>query len=135
MHLPKLKPEDWNKLFNLIPEIEATNKIVEWIIENKSEDGVYPPPHYPWVDVECKFSEIVYELGIITDFDWWDWDEGRKIGKNKQQNYNQLDVIFLCKLITAIIRNDRFCEGVLKGSFEDGTMLKIIKVLQQKTLG
>lgn len=34
-------------------------------------------------------------------------------------------------LITAIVRNVRFCEGALVSSFKDGTILKIVKALKK----
>jgi hypothetical protein len=41
-------------------------------------------------------------------------------------------VLTKCKLITAIVRNDRFCDGALIQAFECGLMLRIIKTIKKQ---
>jgi len=66
-------------------------------------------------------------------FDWMNWDEGEAIlHQYKTFDFKQLKVISLCKLLTAIIRSDRFCEGSLVSSFKNGTILKILTAMQDR---
>jgi len=37
----------------------------------------------------------------------------------------------LLKILTAFIRNNRFCDGALAARFEDGTIEKILKELKK----
>ncbi len=46
-------------------------------------------------------------------------------------NYDSVDLLTKCRMITAIVRNDRFCEGVLVSAFESGLMLKILRSLER----
>lgn len=46
-------------------------------------------------------------------------------------DFDSADLIKKCKLITAIVRNDRFCEGALVSAFESGLILKILKSIEK----
>ena len=134
-HLSKLKPEDWNKLFNLIPEMEATKKFGELIIDQKGKDGVFQFPYYVNDEVVDRFIDIAYKLGIVPDFDWMDWKEGKKFLNNPKHDFTKLDAITLCKLLTVIIRADRFNEGFLVQNFQNGVIPNIINALHLKFPG
>jgi len=55
---------------------------------------------------------------------------------DKNFDFDSVDLVTKCKLITAIVRNDRFCEGALADTdladtFESGLILKILKSIQK----
>lgn len=128
-----LKNKDWQPLFDLIPEIENTSSFGEMISEGKDENGTIIFPfwnHFPIID---KFLEIVYNIPIIIQFDWPDWDEGRKIAR-PDFDFDTLDIPTKCKLITAIVRNDRFYEGALINAFESGLILNILKSIRKQVM-
>ena len=77
-----------------------------------------------------KAMEFLYENELIIDFDWGKWDEGREFFKNNGPNkYDIIDREFTLKLLTAVARNDRFCDGVWGNLFESGTALILFKKL------
>ena len=86
-----------------------------------------------WVEgrVIDKFIDIVYNMPIIISFKWYEWDEGRKMGKSGF-DFDSVDIPTKCKLITAIVRNDRFCDGALVSAFESGIILKILKSIERQ---
>lgn len=106
-HLKNLTAADWEKLFNFI---HAT----------KTEDTAY------------DFTDVMYELKLVVNFDWPAWTEGQKIAATG--NYENLDRITLLKILSAIIRNDRFSEGALLNAFKNGTIEKILIQLKEKIL-
>ncbi len=57
--------------------------------------------------------------------------EARELLDDKDADFSELNLITLCKLITVIVRNDRFSTGYLGGSFEDGIILKILYRIKQ----
>jgi len=71
-------------------------------------------------------------LPIIISFDWGAWEEGRKIASNDDFDFDTLDIPEKCKLITAIVRNNRFCDGVLVSAFESGLILRILKSIEKQ---
>ena len=124
--------QDWLPLFDLIPEIEATESFGEMIGEEKNERGEFSFSHYKESPIVWQFQEVVYKIPIIIDFDWGSWDDGREIVRNEDFDYDTIDIPTKCKLITAIVRNDRFCEGALVEAFDTGLIQKILKSLERQ---
>lgn len=121
---------DWNKLFDLIPEIEHTTYFGKTVFPEKSQDGVMNAPYVNENQLVSRFRNIVAELGITPDFDWMAWEEGKDLLNYEDTNYSELDTETLCKLLTVIIRADRFAEGYLVSKFRDGTVLNIVNGLK-----
>ncbi len=119
--LNALTPEKWQPLFTLIPEIEKSSTF-----EECTDKACYPAP------IVQQFLETVYSIPIIIAFDWVHWDEGRQIARNPDFDYDTLDLVTKCKLITAIVRSDRFSEGALVAAFESGLILKILKSIEKE---
>lgn len=123
---------DWQPLFALIKETETTPTFGEWVGGDKGKDQVIQLPYCLSSSVVSQFLEIVYEIPIIISFDWCVWDEGRKIASDEDFNFDTIDLVTKCKLITSIVRNDRFCEGALVSAFESGLILKILKSIEKE---
>jgi len=124
--------EDWQPLLYLIPEIETTKVFGRYQGIAETEEGVFTLPYWITGDLIDRFVKIVYEMPIIISFDWAAWDEGRRIANDLDFDYNTIDIPTKCKLITAIVRNDRFCDGALAEAFESGWMLKVLKSIKQQ---
>jgi hypothetical protein len=125
--------DDWLPLFNLIPEIIKSKEFGR-IDEERDfrKTGIFHLEPYIKGEIVRKFLEIVYEIPIIIDFDWSSWDEGRRIVSNETFDFDSIDIPTKCKIITAIVRNDRFCDGVLIDAFESGLMLKILYSIKRQ---
>ena len=78
--------------------------------------------------------KVVNQVPIIIDFDWGSWDEGRNIADDLTFDYNAIDIPMKCKLITAFVRSDRFCDEALASIFQEGTILKILKSIQNQLM-
>ncbi len=123
---------DWNPLLDLIPEIENTNIFGEMIGEIKIENRTLIVPYCVESSLVSRFRQIVYDKTIIIDFNWGSWDEGRKMVSDKNFNFDLIDIPTKCKIITVIVRNDRFCDGALVSAFESGLILKILKSIENQ---
>jgi hypothetical protein len=123
-HLATLKKQDWAKLFSLR---EMTNK-------NKEAENELATPFTEDPDIVQVFLVTVYELGIIINFDWMAWKEGENMLENKHQDFNSIDMISLCMLITRIVRMDRFSDGYIAYCFETGIISKILQALKSKVI-
>jgi hypothetical protein len=125
----------WAPLLELIPEIEQAEKFendVDEEFEAKLKKGIIDLSYCNETELVARFRELVYEISIMIDFDWGKWDEGREMARNEDFNYDSIDIPTKCKLITAIVRNDRFCTGALARAFESGLILKIIKSIKNQ---
>lgn len=126
-----LTRQDWSPLLALIPKIENTSKFGEWSGGDADEEGVIQFPYCKPLPIVSQFLKVVYAIPIIMDFDWGSWDVGRKMASDDNFNFDSTDLHTKCKLITAIVRNDRFCEGALVSAFESGLILKILKSIEK----
>ena len=126
--------QDWQPLFELIPKIENTSIFGELIVQ-KGKDRAINLPYYVPAPIVSQFLEVVYAIPIIISFNWPEWDEGRKMASDKNFDFDSTDLVKKCKLITAIVRNDRFNEGALISAFESGLILKILKSMEKEVSG
>ena len=131
-YITKVTNKQWQHLFDLIPNISKAKTFGSQSKIENYPDGSFTMPHIIPSKVVSEFHNLVYDIGIVQSFDWSGWEEGKKLLKNPDSNYNKLDIVTLCKLITTIIRADRFNEGFLVSCFEKGIVLKIILALRRK---
>lgn len=122
------------RLFSLLPEIEATKKFGEVEGGEQTEDGSFTFPYWSSSEIVDKVFQLIHELNLVPAFDWKSWDEGKSILNNQDFNYSNLDTITLCKLLTTIVRADRFNDGFFVLNFENRVIPKIIKAIKQNEI-
>ena len=83
-------------------------------------------------DLISDFILGISKSKILIDFDWIEWEEGNEIIENEKFDYNSLSLISLCKLVTAIIQSEKYIDGGLRDYFEDGTILRVLEVIDGK---
>ncbi len=125
--------QDWKPLLDLIIDIEQVNKFGDDTEALKLlEKGIIHMNPYVEHEIVQQFRDVVYAIPIMIDFDWGSWDEGRKIVSDDNFDFDSIDIPTKCKIITAIIRNDRFCSGRLVEAFESGMMLKVLYSIREQ---
>ena len=129
--IKRISKKDWKKLFKLIPEIEKTKDFVE-------SGGIVDDPNNPegFMITPIIEKKIVWDLektldklNLLIAFNWAYWDEGREIAS--KQDFENKDTITLLKLISAFIRNNRFCDGALAARFEDRSIEIILNEIKK----
>ena len=114
-----LTDERINQLQNLTEEINKFDG--KWL-------EIINPPHTSTHELANKAMKFLYNNNLIIKFDWGKWDEGRTFFKNNDPNkYDNIDREYILKLLTAVARNDRFCDGAWGNLFESGTALILFK--------
>ncbi len=126
---PKTK---WQPLLDLISGIESQTKFGEIAGGNNDENNIMQMPYWEESPLVLEFRKVISELPIIVNFDWSNWKEGRIMMTDKNFDFDSVSIPIKCKLITAIIRSDRFSEGALVASFGSGLILKILKSIQKQ---
>lgn len=94
--------------------------------------GTREDPHtLPWFSLSelgHDFVAMAYETGwILKDFDWATWahgSEGQRIA-NDRTALAEANPQQLAKLLTALVRQDRFVEGALSSAYDTGLLLAI----------
>jgi hypothetical protein len=77
---------------------------------------------------EAFLAAVAKGRWVTVGFDWRTWLEsgdGRRF--RDQQVVDAADADDLARLITAIVRSDRFVEGSLAGAFESGLLTRIAR--------
>lgn len=123
---------DWKPLlefFNRLQDQRITSKLV---IGKPDKNGVTPFPYYEVNSLISEFQEIVYNIPVMISFDWTSWDEGREIIRDINFDFDKIDIPTKCKLITAFVRSDRFCDGALIMAFESGQIPDILKSIKKQ---
>lgn len=130
--IESLTRADWQPLLDLIPEIEKTESFGDYGSLTFNENGVGQLSSSSPEAIVMTFLELVYKIGIVVNFHWSAWDEGREMANDENFDFDTIDVFTKCKIITAIVRSDRFCDGVLLGAFESGIMLALLKSIERQ---
>jgi|GEM_PF-1715684 len=135
-YIKTLKKEDWSKLTDLIPEIENTTDFELPIDHTKrpdyDENTFYIPSFYD-AEIVDRFREIFINLNLQLDFNWPVMDKETRIISNLDKYLDSLDLLTICKLLTEVIRCDRFCDGFLASQFQNGRVLLLLKKLKSLT--
>ncbi|MBE0654597.1 MAG: hypothetical protein IH594_12405 [Bacteroidales bacterium] len=121
---------DWKPLLDLIPKLEELKQTAVVKVKANKEEGVFEMPRYDYNSVISEFLDIVYKIPIIIDFEWGSWKKGREMIRNPDFDPESVDIHTKCKLITALVRSDRFIEGTLAEAFETGLMLKLLRSIK-----
>ena len=130
--LSKIPPQNLEKLLSLIPKIKNTQSFGEPAGGEKSEDGSISFPFMVPAPVVSEFHTMVYDLDIIFPFDWMEWKEAPQLLKDPDTDFSRFDLLELRKLITVMVRADRFVEGFLEGCFENGNVLRILEAMERR---
>lgn len=99
-----------------------------WVEPTPDENGVMHMPWYEYSDAAEAFAEEAYALGWVLDFDWMKWAASAK-GRRLLADPGlvaRASASDLARLLTVVIRGDRFAEGGLAGAFESGMLGAIV---------
>ena len=93
--------------------------------------------HFDYSEPVLRFQETAYEDGWVSpEVDWPAWtetEEARRL-RDDRTAIEEATVQQLQKLLTALIRQDRFVTGALAGAFESGLLTAIVRRVEQLRL-
>ncbi|MEY3232074.1 MAG: hypothetical protein RL689_2163 [Planctomycetota bacterium] len=131
---PRLSPASFTGLAAFVPIFEDPAFVFgAWNTRTKSQPGVVSEPMYILSEPAHRFYRAVYELGwILTDFDWPRWMSGEEAQRltHDAEAVDAASPEQLARLLTAMVRSDRFCEGALAGCHESGLIIRILRRVQ-----
>ena len=125
---------DWQPLLALIPEIEKTTEFGVCKGGGVDENGHLQAHYWHAADIVTQFTEVVYQMPIMINFNWMKWYDGKKMANDKNFDFDTTDLFTKCKLLTARIRNERFSNGALISDFKTGLILKILKSIEKEVV-
>ncbi len=116
-------------LAELVPILEAPDAdFGHWEVP-PPVDGIHHFGYYVFGPTAEAWRAAVGRGGWVTVFDWRSWletDEGRAL-RDQPEAVASATPEDLGKLLTAIVRSDRFVEGSIEGAFESGLLARIAR--------
>jgi endonuclease III len=108
----------------------ALAKFIEPMEAPKFEFAKYEMGGYALSATAAAFVQATYDYGwILRDFDWPAWkgtDEAVRL-HDDPVFLEQASAEQLAKLLTLIVRQDRFCDGLLNEVYESGFLIRILR--------
>ena len=121
------RPVDIDCLNKLIELLKKTKK-VDWgggNVIGKTEDGrdikQWPYPIYPKGFYNSLYGLLEIDKNYIVNYE--------KLGECI--DYDSLSIEELRTVITHYVRGERFCDGLIARTIEDGTLLKVLERIKK----
>ena len=125
---PNFTPEQIRALADFWPVFANPKFVYETQDEVKEEKGVITMPSSSLSPEARAFNKMIYQEGWILDgFDWPEWaqtDEFKDL-LSKPEALAKASSHQLAKLLTALTRKERFCEGTTASACSDGLLAGI----------
>jgi hypothetical protein len=87
-------------------------------------------PSFVPSDPAEAFVRMAHDMGwVLSDFDWKSWKVGGEAGEllNNSETLARATPEQLAKLLTVLVRQDRFVEGSLAQAFDSGFLVAIVR--------
>lgn len=123
-----LTEKDWSELQTLYERVVSHKSSFSEMGGGKElSDGVIEMPFTIEKPIVSEVRKFLSDKRLIVMFDWSHWDEGKAMFKvTKEDRFKNISLEDTVKLLTAIIRNDRFCDGTWADLFESGDAAKLL---------
>ena len=124
----KFTKEQIRALADFWPVFANPKFVYETQDEVKEKEGVMTMPSSSLSSEAKAFNKMIYQEGWILDgFDWPEWaktDEFKDLF-SKPEALAKVSSHQLAKLLTALARKERFCEGTMASACSDGLLARI----------
>ena len=133
--VPKPEPvsvdERLRQLATFLPRFEQPGfEFGTWVHPASPEPGVIVMGYYARSRTADAFVQMAYDFGwVLSDFDWSAWAQTQE-ATQLRDNPKALAASSpdqLARLLTVIIRQDRFCEGAIASAYEAGLLTGIVR--------
>ena len=121
-------PEQIRALADFWPVFANPKFVYETQDEVKTKKGVVTMPSSSLSSEAKAFNKMIYqEEWIVDGFDWPEWahtDEFKDLF-SKPEALAKASAHQLAKLLTALARKERFCQGTMASAHSDGLLARI----------
>ncbi|WP_426514688.1 DUF6508 domain-containing protein [Dactylosporangium sp. McL0621] len=122
--------ERWRRLFDLADSLSPGKLQVRWRGGGETEPGVFTL-HYPlYSDSVQAIIESLYELGVIVSFNWPEWHRTSPLFPDAA-GLMEAPVADAARLATTYVRGERFSDGAIQQSIDNGAFLAILNRLRR----
>jgi Family of unknown function (DUF6508) len=123
--------ERLHQLAAFLPEFEKPGfEFGHWVMPPALEPGVIISPYFAHGPVADSLHRTCYDMGwVLQRFDWPAWMNTTE-AVQLRDNPSVLERATpeqLARLLTVLIRQDRFVEGALAAAYKDGLLVRILR--------
>lgn len=123
--------QDLRELARFLPVFESPDfKAGEMVGAKEAEPGIATMPYVRYGDIAMEFVRAANRHGwVVPGFDWGEWKQSAeaKALRDDDARLAHATPEQLARLLTVVIRQERFAEGVLLDAFESGMILRIVR--------
>jgi len=122
-------PASWDELWLAADEVTHLAEAARWA-GGRTDDGVTQMP-YPIYEpaVDRLMAALAAVTGGIVVFAWMDWDGVARY--RTPDTVRDAPIADVARLITAIVRSERFSEGSIEGAVQSGLIAAIVERLRR----
>jgi hypothetical protein len=113
--------ETLEKLIGFLPDLANVDKCVLPPRGNSYEEC--------WSPRMGELMDLIYQGNFVQPFDWPNWKESAEVRMEIDPELKDWPIEDMVRLLTAIIRQDRFCTNTITGFIRSGQMKIIIQRL------
>jgi hypothetical protein len=121
-------PESWQRLWSAVDDLLAEQPS-PWEIRTENADGSLCMPYAIYSDAVNRVHHALYEVDAIVWFDWTRWDGVRRYQGGG--GLTDAPVADACRVLTAITRAERFCDGTIGHALDQCTFQAALLRLRQ----
>jgi hypothetical protein len=127
----------WHALWDAVDALNEEREHARWEggeqVDTTAVDGVQRPvyqmPYVIYSEAVNRIVQSLYELGAVVPFNWHEWEGVQRYRMG--HGLEAAPVSDAVRLLTAIIRADRFTEGTIAVTLEDGTLPAALQRLRR----
>lgn len=128
---PQFDAETLRRLAAFLPQLEAPDfQFGEWTVPERREDGVIELGGFNPSSVVSDFVTTRYEAGWVQwpGFDWVTWKSSAEAVRllDDPTAMERATPEQVSRLMTVLIRQDRFVEGALAAAYDSGFLVRIL---------
>lgn len=126
-----LTDQDWSELQALYERVVShKGSFSEMGGGEHLEDGSMNMPYTIEKPIVNEVRQYFVDKHLQVMFDWSHWSDGKAMFKQKPEDrFKDISLEDTVKLFTAVLRNDRFCDGAWAALFENGDAKRLLKHL------
>jgi hypothetical protein len=104
----------------------------EFVEPKRESDGCFTMGYFKASAEAKRFTRALRELGWVQPFDWPAWKQTPEACqlRDDPEALASADAEQLSRLLTVLVRQERFADGTLLDAFESGLITRILKRAQ-----
>ena len=126
--LGRATPASWTELWAALDGLDGVEEFATWaggeVIDTAVVDGVERPviqvPYPIYSEAVERLRAAIGGCGLVVPFDWMQWDGNRRYRGGV--GLDGAPVADAVRMVTAVVRSERFGDGSIEGALRDGTL-------------